>query len=544
MVAPRKARAEKSDMNDLTDHRKAPDGEVRTALAKLLSSSDFANAPRLQRFLTYVVEQTLAGNRANIKGYTLGVDVFDRAADFDPAIDAIVRVEAGRLRSKLREYYGTAGSAEHLHIELPKGSYVPRFVNHNGNAPSGGPQPVATRPSLLVQPFKNLSGVAEQDYFADGLSEDLIAALSRVRALTLIARHSSFHYKHVAATATRIGSETGADYVLTGSVRHSADHIRVSAQLIATASEEVLWSSRYDRELKDVFALQDEVVESIVGALEIQLVPSTTSQRPVDLEAYDLVSRGRECFWSYRRADVEEAQRLFARAIERAPDYALGHAWLCRALAVPVAFNWHHDRAQLDAALRHAQTAASLAPDLPLAHAMIAWTQVWRGAVDDALLAGRHAVELDEGDFDAQLWYAVALAAAGRGEEALRHTEIALRLDPHTPAMCIFIDGLCRWLLGDLPGAAIRFARGMNRTPDFVAFYLHRAACCAELEERAAAVEAIAELERRNPGADEDSGDWNIFTEMQAHDRLKHFLALARLWFIQDRDTTAGGSDT
>ncbi|CAN0215291.1 unnamed protein product, partial [Phaeothamnion confervicola] len=334
--------------------------EVRAALDRMLGSETFASAQRLQRFLGYVVEQTLLGHGAAIKGYAVGVEVFGRPADFDPTVDAIVRVEAGRLRAKLREYYDTHGAEESLRIELPKGAYVPRFVGVETTAFAVPLAATESRKTLLVLPFKNLSGDDGEDYFADGLSEDLIAALSRIPDLTLIARHSSFHYKQLDAAPQQIAKETGADYLVSGSVRRAGDRIRVFVQMVSMATEALVWSERYDREFKDIFALQDEVIAAIVQALEVKLVPSTVATPPMNIEAYDLVSRGRECFWTYRPTDVDESRQLFKRAIECAPDYAFAHAWYARALSLPFAFHWHHDLAALDEALRHAQTAARI----------------------------------------------------------------------------------------------------------------------------------------------------------------------------------------
>ena len=506
--------------------------EVRAALDRMLGSETFASAQRLQRFLGYVVEQTLLGNEATIKGYAVGVEVFGRPADFDPTVDAIVRVEAGRLRGKLREYYDTHGAEETFRIELPKGAYVPRFVPIERTAFSVAPAAMETRKTLLVLPFKNLSGDAGEDYFADGLSEDLIAALSRIQDLTLIARHSSFHYKQLDAAPQQIAKETGADYLMNGSVRRSADRIRVFVQMVSMATQALVWSERYDRDLKEVFALQDEVVAAIVQALEVKLVPSTDPAPPMDIEAYDLVSRGRECFWTYRPADVDESRQLFKRAIERAPDYAFAHAWYARALTLPFAFHWHHDPAPLDEALYHAQMAAGIAPHLPIGFAMIAWIQIWRGAVEDALAAGQRAVDLDDGDIDARMWYAFALVAAGRGEDALRPIERARRRNPHTPATSI--EGLAHWLEHRLDAAVASFSRGITRTPEYVAFYVHKAAACAELGQRAPAVAAMAELKRRHPTMLEDMAAWAIFADSALRDRLNQYRMLAYQWFIED----------
>jgi adenylate cyclase len=213
---------------------------VRAAIEKILASPMFAASPRQQRFLEYIVSHTLDGNNDRLKGYTIGIDVFDRGSDFDPNIDAIVRVEAARLRNKLREYYENDGRADVVLIDLPKGSYGVDItlrstpVTEAVLAISAKQQfkNIDSRPSLAVLPFVNLSPEPGQDYFVDGIVDSLIFELSRFSGLLIICRQSSFAYRNSAKSSDEIGSALGVKYLLEGSVQRSLQHVRVTVTLV------------------------------------------------------------------------------------------------------------------------------------------------------------------------------------------------------------------------------------------------------------------------------------------------------------------------
>ncbi|MEO0915993.1 MAG: transmembrane adenylate cyclase, partial [Pseudomonadota bacterium] len=187
-------------------------GVVQQQLERILSSSQFVDTTRLARFLKYLVDQTLAGNDDALKGYSIGLDVFDKPDDFDPAIDTIVRVQASKLRSRLDLYYATDGAEDPLRILVPKGSYVPVFqvafdpVANESTPPSDTAQ---HRYSIAVMPFDNLSGSPDQEFLADGFTEEILNALARFREFRVAARHSTFRYKNTKGDAREIGAELG-----------------------------------------------------------------------------------------------------------------------------------------------------------------------------------------------------------------------------------------------------------------------------------------------------------------------------------------------
>jgi Predicted integral membrane protein len=265
-----------------------------------------------------------------------------------------VRVEAIRLRSKLREYYEDEGKPDAIHFVLPKGSYVIHVIprpcatlgagnpsqvlqtaaitsgeaNYTGD-PGLGLHPVEDRPSLAVLPFSNISSDPEQEYFADGITEGLITELSRIPELFVISRHSSFVYKGVSKRAEEIGKELGVKNLLEGSVQRSGERVRITIQLVDAISRADLWAERYDRSLEDIFAVQDDVIQRVVAILQVKLAGRENvphgSERSINIEAHDCLLRGLEHFWIFTRDSIEEAREQFARA-------GKARSWLCGGL--------------------------------------------------------------------------------------------------------------------------------------------------------------------------------------------------------------------
>jgi adenylate cyclase len=238
-----------------------PGSAVRDQLARILNSSGFASSARLCRFLTHIVNRTLDGDADSIKEFSIAMEVFDRTADYDPNIDAIVRVEARRLRAKLKAYYETANDP--VLIELRPGSYVPSF-----RCLGTGPVP-GRRPSVAVLPFVNMSPEPEQDYFCDGISEEILNSLTHLPELDVIARTSAFQFKGVAIDIRDVGQRLGADLVIEGSVRKAGEQLRITAQAVETACGHHFWSETFGRELKDVFAIQEEIARAVADLLRV-----------------------------------------------------------------------------------------------------------------------------------------------------------------------------------------------------------------------------------------------------------------------------------
>jgi TolB-like protein len=262
--------------------------QIERQLTCILASSVFAYSNRQSRFLSYIVQATVAGGADRLNQRVIGVEVFDRPDSFDPVVDSIVRVEAGRLRSKLREYYDELGKSDRVYIELPKRSYAVRIrmapgdagrrcKSHVGVGPveemavEGMLESLQGAPTIAVLPFDSMSGDREQEYYADGITDDLITDLARLSGLSVIARQSVFAYKRSVAGAQRISEELGAGFILKGSIRRVGNRVRINAQLVDGSSGKHIWAERYDHPMGDIFDLQDEVNRKIVQALSVRL---------------------------------------------------------------------------------------------------------------------------------------------------------------------------------------------------------------------------------------------------------------------------------
>lgn len=263
---------------------------IRTQLNRIVASPEFAQSKRLCRFLQFLVDRALDGGTDYLKGYTIAVEVFERPATFDPAVDPVVRVTASRLRAKLREYYVREGGEDLIEIDLPKGSYTPKFAFRHASVSAAAtgmtivqdrekmarPASVHLRstenqPSLAVLPFVSVSADPKHKYFADGVTDDIITDLSKLSGLFVISRHSSFAYKATNKPLGEIAAALRVRYLVEGSIRRQGDHARITANLVDTMTERSLWAERYDRDLTDIFAVQDDVTHRIVHALRIKL---------------------------------------------------------------------------------------------------------------------------------------------------------------------------------------------------------------------------------------------------------------------------------
>ena len=345
---------------------------IREQLVRILNSGPFHQSQRRQRFLEYLVNETLAGRGERLKAYNVALEVFERPETFDPTVDPLVRIEAARLREKLREYYGTEGQSDAIHIDLPKGTYAPLIEFREGEQQVKsvskrrmrwlttvpvlalilmlgavgawltrdlwGPAPedavgnsgpgVSNGPAIAVLPFVNLSGDPNQEYFSDGLTEDLMTELSRTSSdLRVLARNTTFQYKGKAVDILKLGRELGARYVLEGSVRRTDNRLRVMAQLIETQTGAHVWADRFDREMTDVFLVQDEIVSQIVakiagnfGVIDINEARSATRKNPDEIQAYDLILRAQAVMrpeWSHETFSA--AKDLLRQAIALDP---------------------------------------------------------------------------------------------------------------------------------------------------------------------------------------------------------------------------------
>jgi len=372
-------------------------------------------------------------------------------------------------------------------------------------AASQAPAPaVPQKPSIAVLPFTNMSGDAEQEYFSDGMTEDLITDLSKISALFVIARNSSFAYKGRLVKVQEIGRDLGVRFVLEGSIRKSGNRVRITAQLIDAESGGHLWAERFDRDLTDIFATQDEVVEKIVRALAVTLTQGEEKRlgrRGTDnVAAYEAVLRARELLGAATRETVAQARAMYQRAIELDASYAVPHAGLAATAVSDYVSDWADDPgAELDQAERWARRALELDESEPFAHMALGHVLLWRRDHDGALAEFRSMIALDPNFAQGHSATGLALMYAGRAAEALEAFALSKRLDPHYPSIVLHYLAQANFSLGNCGTAAKQLLERIARTPGTDSSRMMLAACYGHLGRVEEARAAWAELLKVNP---------------------------------------------
>ena len=365
--------------------------------------------------------------------------------------------------------------------------------------------PLPDRPAIAVLPFNNMSGDPEQEYFSDGISEDIITALSKLRWFFVIARNSSFTYKGKAANIKQIGHELGVGYVVEGSVRKVGDRVRITAQLNDVATGAHIWAERYDRELKDVFAVQDEITEAIVSAIEPQLYAAENfrAQRkaPDSLDAWDLVMRALSHYWRVTRQDNVVAQALLEKAVAIDPNYGQALGLLAASHAFCTHMGWEDMAVGVPIAEKAALEAIRIDREDPWAHLALGYIRLVARRFDDSLAAFELALRLNPNFSPAQGFYGLALSYCGRWKDADVAASRAIRLSPRDPFSTIYygIDAYAQYLGRNYP-IAIQLAReALRQRADFVGAHRVLVAAAGMAGEADVAKSALQELRRAQP---------------------------------------------
>jgi TolB-like protein/Flp pilus assembly protein TadD len=440
----------------------------------------------------------------------------DRVASKD---DLIANVWGGRIVSDsaldsrinaVRKAIGDSGDQQKFIRTFARKGI--RFVGAVTESAAGRPDtmvvpaPKDERPTFAVLPFQNLSDDSAQEYFADGLSEDLIAAIGSWCRFPVISRHSSFVYKERLVNVMQVGRELGARYVLEGSVRKSGNRLRITSQLTDATTGHQLWADRYEGGIGDVFAVQDEITTRIAAAVEPELHnreqhrASLSSKNSV--AAYDLVQRGNWHHNKYTAEHSEEAQRLFLAAIDSDPDYAPAHASMAYTKYWAAQMGWSEDaRATLQTALEYARKAVALDDKDARGHLYVGQVSLWLREHDEAIAESRRAIALNPSLVQAYSVLGYALDCVGEFEEALKTVTHSLRLRPYdkTLARCIPALAIAHYQLGAY-GAAEEIARratGINT----IYWMGHQmlAASLGQLSRAQEAAEEVAEIRKREP---------------------------------------------
>ena len=411
-------------------------------------------AVNIQRNLAGQSDATGSGSLQFRIGVNLGEVIVDRDDIFGDGVNVAARLEGlaepggicvssavfEQVTGKLDLAFSDIGPQDFKNIAEP----VRTYRIHLDPAPGDSAGSTTLQPalpdtsSIAVLPFTNLSGDPEQGYLSDGVAEDIITSLSKISELFVIARNSSFVYQGKAVDVKEVSRALGVHYVLEGSVRKAGNRVRVTAQLIDGTTGGHLWAEKYDRDLNDIFAVQDDVTQQIVGALKIRLTSEERGRMDAgeaDIEAYDLTLRARNSYLQTTRESLRDAADHLRQAIARDGTYARAHAQLAQVYLTERYHGWAADPAKsLGDAYALALRAVDLDPQLAYAHSILGSAHYWRGESEKYVAETERVLELDPNDADGYEGLAEARMSAGNQESALPLFDEALRRNPNFPS--------------------------------------------------------------------------------------------------------------
>jgi adenylate cyclase len=408
---------------------------------------------------------------------------------------------------------------------------------HADTVPESTADAMMARPAVAILPFTNLSRDPEQEYFSDGLTEDLITALAAWRSFPVIARNSSFVYKGPAVDVKRVGRELGARYVLEGSVRKAGNRIRVTAQLVDAETGHHVWAERYDRALEDVFELQDEITRRIAPIIAPELeqteLRKSTAKRSESLTAWDCYLRGAALLHAYTCESNADARAMFERAIALDPHYSEAWTGLAYSHLRDIDLGCTGDReASLAMGFEIVRRAVTLDDASSAAHLCLGQAYVWAEQYDLAIAETEAAVELNPNNARACMALGNRLDLAGRTEEGISQMERSLQLNPRDPNRFVYMGYLARAYvrLGDYETAAKRAREMVRLRPDHADAYYRLAISLGHLGRADEARAALAECERLRPGFLGQRAAWRPYPDAASNDHF--FAGLRRLRLI------------
>jgi adenylate cyclase len=420
-------------------------------MGKILASPEFQGSALLRAFLRFIVDQTLAGHAEEIKGYPVATQVLGRKADFDGARDPIVRILAGRLRRALERYYWAGGGQDPIKIDIPKGTYVPTFqwttaekapVEATQAVPADPALALPPGPSVAVMPLLNLTGDREQDYFADGLAEELTNELARYQDLRVIAFQSTLGWKGRDLDARKVGRDLNTRFFLEGSIRTDARYIKVSVRLVDTSDGRQIWGDQYRRELKPhkLIALQEEIARKVAAKIgsEYGIIPRTLSREarkkpPESLETYEAILRFYHHAMILSPQTFAETLGVMEQAVKRDPESGLAWSLLAFLYCQNYTLQFSSMESPLERALVAAQRGAVLEPESQIVRAALAHVHFFRNERELFLSEAETALALNPNAPAPIGFLGWLLALYGEWERGLAIMEKGIHLNPHYP---------------------------------------------------------------------------------------------------------------
>ena len=504
--------AELIESNKMAPDKKPTSETIRAHLERILKSAEFRASDKQKKFLGFVVNETLKDRTSQIKGYTIGVAVYGRTEKFDPQVDPIVRVEAGRLRRALEHFYLTAGKNDPLRIKIPVGSYIPTF----STVPiplSGAKTDVSgqdnsklnTELSVAVMPLIDLTGDKDQEYFTDGLSEELTTELARYQDFQVIASQSTMRFKGQEVDPKEVGRDLGVRFLLMGSIRKDSKNIKVTTRLIDTSTSEQLWGESYNRDQRaaDLIAVQEDIANSVIGIIADQyglinrrLSRESRKKAPSDLKTYDAVLRFHHYETELTPDAFEQALEALEQAIAVDSKYGLAWAMLGHLHADNHALGFCEIEAPLEKALRFAQKGVALAPQNQFARDALTLVYFHRGDKELFIQQVEETVALNPNSpyvVGVAGWHMMLYGIWDRGLTLLKK---GMKLNPYHPTwfhLAPYMDYYHRGLYENALSEALKF-----NFPELYWDPLMRAAALGQMgkeNEAKAAVDDLLKLE-------------------------------------------------
>jgi adenylate cyclase len=449
------------------------DDAIKAQLARILAGSALSGSPRLQQLLRYLVEEALAGRGDRLKGYTVGIEALGREVGFDPRVDPLVSIQAGRLRRALDRHYQTEGAGDPVRIQIPRGSYLPVCGPNESEERTGREalpavlqRPSPRAPSIAVLPFTDLSFGGGNGHLAVGLAADLSLALTRFDDLRVTSPQSTLRYQGVPVDVREVGRDLGVRYVLTGSLRRDPNELNVMATLSEAATGLVAWGEHYRFEVTaaNLFDAQDRITESVVsriagsfGVMRRALGPECLGRRTEDMDTYDAIQLVNHLETDVNAENFSRAVSALEAAIVRDPDYGLTRALLAGlyANAAALGFPTVIER-PLEYALELAQRALALDPDCQRVHWNLAHVHFVRREVPECLAEIEQAIALNPNNATLLGQAGWGIALCGQWRRGMELLDKSLRLNPYHPGYFHFPRYLDRYRESDYNGALVQ----------------------------------------------------------------------------------------
>ena len=524
--------------------------EVHAELERILAGSVFANAEKMKRFLRFVVQETLAGRGDHLNETLVGMEVYSGGEAFDPRMDSTVRVEAGRLRAKLLEFYESHGDQGRVRIEIPKGTYRPIFKKlketRTGKPAQASPKKPPRSRTIAVLPFADMSPQKDQEYFGDGLAEELMFALSRVPNLRVVSQTSVFAFKGKGMDVREIGKQLDVGCIMEGSVRKAEQQLRITVRLTEVGTGFQIWTEVFERPLEDVFEIQQQIAKAVARALRIAVLgeeedlPGCSST--TNLSAFNHYLVGRSYWNRQTEAALNAAIGHFEKAVSEDPTYGKAHLGISDCLR-KLEF-WGLMRAsdalpKAKEAAKRALTAdpTSIEANIPLA--AIRAVNEWEWTEADAMFREILRARPDSAHAH-QVYAMMCLLPLGRFDEAIEQIHIARQLDPLALLTNAHVGG-AYYFAGRYDEAIEQFQATLELEPNY---HLAHLGLAIAMEEKGLLNDALATVEKAKSLAGEIVPIWGALGHIyaragntrEAEAVLGELFTLERLRYISPLD--------